>query len=196
MAVYRLQTTFYRDSTLPADGMTITPHFDVGGLGPPDIQALCDDLATALEAWDNLTGQLVVKAYDAQGTPPVYPVGETTRNIGLAPATSSVRETAVCLSFFAGQNRPRNRGRLFIPTVITGVTVAASRPTAAIQQKVADLVPIFTNLGGTNVDWCVYSRLDNVARSVTNWWVDNAWDTVRSRGLRPTARLEGTTDEA
>jgi hypothetical protein len=35
--------------------------------------------------------------------------------------------------------------------------------------------------------------VDGVGRPVTNWWVDNNWDSQRRRGTKPTARLEGTT---
>jgi len=192
MAIYRLQVAFARDTTLPADQLIITPHFVINGvLVDPD--QLCEDLATALDAWDSGTGQLNVKAYDAQGTPPVYPVGDATRNVGAAPLSSGVREAAVCLSFYADQNRPRKRGRLYIPATLLGNVTAAARPSGPARQLVADLVPIFANLGGANVDWVVFSRADNTARKVTNWWVDDAWDIQRSRGLRTTARLEGTT---
>jgi len=196
MAVYRFQCSFTRDTTFARDRLMLTPHFDVGGLGPPDIQALAEDLATGLDAWDAGLGQLDVVAYDAQGTPPVYPVADATRNVGLAPAATGVREVAVCLSYFSGVNRARRRGRLYIPATLGGISTTATRPSPANRQKVADLVPLFTNLGGTNVDWCVYSKVDNVARPVTNWWVDDAWDIQRSRGLAPTTRLEGTTSEA
>jgi len=30
---------------------------------------------------------------------------------------------------------------------------------------------------------------------VSNWWVDDEWDTVRSRGLRPDIRVTGTVSE-
>jgi hypothetical protein len=194
MPVWRLQTTFGGDSAFPEDGMTITPHFDDSG-ALTDPQGLCDDLADALQPYVSLTRQIVVKAYDAQGTVPVYPQGEAIRNLGTYPQSPGPRETAVCLSFYSTRNIPRQRGRLYIPTVITGISVATARPSAGMRTKIAALVPIFTNLGGSDVDWCVYSRTDDTPRPVTNWWVDDAWDTVRSRGLAATTRDEGTTTE-
>lgn len=195
MPVWRLQTTFGADSAFAEDGLTITPHFNDGG-ALTDPQGLCDDLADALATWTTSARQVVVRAYDAQGAPPVYPQGEAIRNLGTYPQSAGVRETAVCLSFYAGRNLPRQRGRLYIPTVITGQSTTSPRPNPTMRTKVAALVPIFTALGGADVDWCVFSRTDKVARSVTNWWVDDAWDTVRSRGLSPTTRDEGTTSEA
>lgn len=192
MPIWRLQTTIWQDTTTPEDGMVLTPHFNDHGL-TTDPDGLCEDLAAAIDAWSSGTQQIRVKAYDAQGTPPVYPQGDHEVNTGLAPASSGVRETAVCLSFYSQQNRARYRGRLYVPTVITGQATSAPRPGTTMRQKVADLVPILASLGGVDVDWVVYSRIDDAARKVSHWWVDDAWDTVRSRGLRPSARTEGTT---
>lgn len=192
MPVWKLQVAFSRDTLFPADQLIITPHFNDSGVGT-DPQGLCDDLADALDAWDQGTGRLVVTAYDAQGTVPVYPQGEAIRNAALFPAATGCREVALCLSFFSEQNRPRNRGRLYIPCSIAGLSTGTPRPSLANRQKVADLVPIFAGLGGADVDWCVYSRADDDAKTVTDWWVDDAWDIQRSRGLLPSTRLAGTT---
>jgi len=196
MPVYRLQCSFGADSPLARDRFVITPHFNVA-LPGADVDALCEDLADALDTWDSsATREIVVKGYDAQGTVPVFPVGDAVRSPGVFPLSNSCRELAVCLSFFSERNRPRQRGRLYIPMpLFTGAATAGVRPAAAYLTKVADLVPIFTALGGTDVDWCVYSPTDNMARTVTDWWVDNEWDIMRSRGLRSTDRTVGTTGE-
>lgn len=194
MPVWRLQCAFSCDTTFPTDQLIMTPHFRDSGVGT-DPDGLCSDLATALDTWDNAVRQIRVTAYDAQGTPPVYPQGEHILNLGAAPATTTVREVAICLSYFSGVNRPRNRGRLYVPAALGGIATSGSRPSLANRQKVADLVPILTGLGGADVDWVVYSRVDNQARPVSNWWVDDTWDIQRSRGLRPTTRLEGTASE-
>jgi len=195
--IWRLQTEFSADSTLPRDGITITPHFNDQGVGT-DPQSLCDDLAAALALYAGApTRQISVTAYDAQGAKPVYPQGEAIVNPAVAPASASPREVAVCLSFFSERNIPRRRGRLYIPFLIMGFTSPNTvRPTSVVRDKVGALAPIFADLGGVDVDWCVYSRVNNAAYPVTNWWVDDEWDTVRSRGLRSTTRLEGTTTEA
>jgi hypothetical protein len=196
VTIFRLQTTIWRDSVLPRDGMTITPHFDDHGL-TSDPDNLCEDLATAISGWlvAANAAQVTVKAYDAQSAPPNTPVGSAIRNSGLSPASYVPRELAVCLSFYADQNVPRRRGRLYVPPVYmsAGPETPTARPNSAWRTKVAALVPILAGLGGVDVDWVVYSRMDDVARKVTNWFVDDEWDTVRSRGLRPTARDAGTT---
>jgi hypothetical protein len=190
MPILRLQAAVWQDSLEPRDAMVINPHFNVSGAFT-DANQLCADLADALVTYYTAEGQIRVRSYDAQGTVPVYPNGEATRQLGLSPASTVNRDVALVLSFYAGENRPRQRGRLYIPCSVTGIAATSARPTTTQQQKVADLVPILANLGGINVQWCVYSRVDDQARQVTNWWVDNAWDSQRRRGLRPTSRLLG-----
>jgi hypothetical protein len=193
--IYRLQTELAADSALPRDRMVITPHVnDVGATTDPD--NLCQDLAEGLEAFVSGTREIRVTAYDAQGTVPVYPVGTHVVNEGLAPPYSMPREVALCLSFYSERNIPRRRGRLYIPPGLFGIASPGVRPTEANMASVStNLVSLLTNLGGTDVDWCVFSRADDAAYSVTNWWVDNEWDTVRSRGLRADNRISGTTSE-
>jgi len=36
--------------------------------------------------------------------------------------------------------------------------------------------------------WCVASTVDKVARDATDYWCDDEWDIVRSRGFRGTNR--------
>ena len=193
MPIWRLQTEWLKDTAFPRDRFVITPHFnDAGALTDP--QSLCEDWADALATWHVTASELRVTAYDAQGTPPVFPQGEAVRFAGVVGTTGIPREIALCLSFYGTRNLPRQRGRLFIPAGLF-TNAPAVRPTAPNQQKVADIVPLATNLGGADVDWCVFSRATQTAHSVTNWWVDDEWDTIRSRGLRGETRLTGSTSE-
>lgn len=194
MPVWKMQVAWSVTTSLPRDRMVITPHFnDSGALTDP--QNLCEDLADALETWAGSDGELRVVAYDAQGTPPVFPQGEVIRRPGTFKSMATPRELAMCLSFYSERNLPRQRGRLYIPSWAAGGGLGL-RPTAVQQEKLGDLAGIFTNLGGADVDWCVYSPTTDTAMPVTNWWVDDEWDIIRSRGLRSTGRLEGTTSEA
>ena len=195
MAILRLQCEFMYDSAFPRDRMVINPHFrdDDVTTSPQD---MCNDLAAALVTWGGSTGEVRVTSYDAQGTIPVFPQGDAERGQGVAPTSTTNREVALCLSYYSEVNRPRYRGRLYLPCYAMGMSTAGARPALTAQTKASELVPILADLGGTEVDWCVWSRRDAVARPVTNWWVDNAFDVVRSRGLRATSRLEGTAGEA
>lgn len=198
MAVYRLQCSIGADTAFPRDRVMINPHFNnVGGpLTDSDTDQLCEDLADALVAYVQGTREISVKAYDAQGTVPVFPTGNAIRNVGAFPASSAPRELACCLSFYSGQNVPRRRGRLFVPVFLVGAGVTHGvRPGGALIAKVGQLAQIMQDLGGADIDWSVFSRVDDTARAVTNWWVDDEWDAMRSRGLRPETRTTGVTSE-
>lgn len=190
--MFRMQVKIGADTPFQRDRMTITPHFSQQ-IGPVDAQPLCEDLANGISSWTGTTREVAVTASDAQGSKPVIPIGYHIVNEGAVPQTAIPREVALCLSYYAGSNRPRYRGRLYIPIGVVAGTTAQVRPTASHQQKVADLVNLFESLGGANIDWVVFSRVDNEPRKVTNWWVDNEWDTIRSRGLRAETRQVGTT---
>ena len=134
--------------------------------------------------------------YVATGAPPHYPVGEAEVNKGQQAAASCPREVAMCLSYFSERNVPRRRGRVYVPIAALGMPASSVRPPGTTLTKIGELATVFEELGGVDVDWVVWSRTDQVARPVTDWYVDDEWDTVRSRGLRPTTRVTGTTSEA
>lgn len=196
MAIMRAQCSFQYDTAFVRDAMVITPHFDVKNPAP-DWQTLANDLRTALASWSVTSGgELKVKVYDAQAPVPSFPKAEAVARAGTIGNSNYPRELAVCLSYYAERNAPRLRGRLYTPIPVTGASATAGiRPVVAQRQKAADLVPIFTNLGGIDVDWGVWSRITSTFRKATNWYVDDEWDVMRSRGLRATTRLAGTTGE-
>jgi hypothetical protein len=194
MPVWKMQCAFGADSGAARDRLVITPHFNDSGVGS-DPQALCNDLCAALAGYASAGREVTVKAYDAQGTAPVYPQGEAQANVGSYPSGVHPREIACCLSFFSVRNIKRQRGRLYVPHAITNESLSI-RPNSGYRAKIMSLGPIFEQLGGADVDWVVYSRLDNVARPVTHYWVDDEWDTIRSRGMRGTTRDIATTSEA
>jgi hypothetical protein len=195
MTVFRMALSTWLDSTLPTDALIITPHFDDHGIST-DPDNLASDLITAWTAWMTPTAQgaqVECKVYDAEAPAPNFPVATKRVRNGVSPASPTNRDVAVCLSFFADVNRPRHRGRLYIPVPLTGVAPSAALVPSTLRTKVGDLVPIFAGLGGLDVDWVVWSRVDRVARKVSDWWVDDSWDTQRRRGRRATARTTGTT---
>jgi hypothetical protein len=197
MAIYKFVLTTWLDSTLPGDGIQITPTFSTIG-GSPDLGALADDLLTGWNNWlaVNVRGtQQRCTVYNWQGAKPNYPQHQEERFTDVASPAPSNRELALCLSGYHNQNRPRQRGRLYIPVCFTGQGASGAVASGALRTKVAELVPLFTNLGGIDVDWGVYSRVDNTFRKYTHWFVDDAWDVQRRRGSRATARTAGTTGE-
>jgi len=185
------------DSLFPRDAMLITPHFEHTGVWTDtDWQDFAQDLSDAMYAFyaQGAGKQVNVKIYDAEGTIPVLPVGNATAGAGQNPAASVPREVALCLSYYSGQNTPRRRGRLYVPVCAIGQSLTG-RPNPTVRDYVGTLAQLLADAGGADIDWVVYSRLDGDARPVSNWWVDNEWDTVRSRGLRATDRTVGTVGE-
>jgi hypothetical protein len=196
MPIWKLQCSFQVDSALPRDAVVITPHFnDHGALTDP--ANLCNDLAVALGGWMTPANgaQITVKAYDAQGSVPVYPAASVVKNVGTTASSGYAREVALCLSYYADFNRPRSRGRLYLPPglMLTPPNSLDLRPNATWRNKAMALGPLLAGLGGIDVDWVVWSRKDHVARKVTNYYCDDEWDVVRSRGLRATTRTAATT---
>jgi hypothetical protein len=197
MAPIKLTTTMWRDSTLPRDGMSINPVFNTTA-GTTDAKSLVDDWMVAFKGWSPAasTCQVTIKAYDISKPKPNYPLYERTDNPNVATPANCPRELALCLSFYAGTNTKRRRGRLYLPAdwlALTGTLLG--RPSQTAIDKVMSLGPILCDLGALDVDWSVYSKVDGSPRAVTNYWCDNEWDVQRSRGLRGTARSEATTTE-
>ena len=194
MGIWRLQASWQLDTVAARDRVTINPHVEI--LNPaPDMQQICQDLLTGLEAITPTTGEIRVKAYDAQGTVPVYPQGDAILRTGLAHPVNGPREVAMCLSFYGSRNVKRQRGRIYLPFWFVGANLTQIRPTIP-NTKIASMASLLQGLGGVDVDWVVYSRLLDKAFPVTNWWYDNEWDIIRSRGGRGTSRILGTTSEA
>jgi hypothetical protein len=194
--VYRAQCAVWHDSLSPKDAMMINPCFRDEGLTSAP-QTLANDLAAVIDGFTLGSQQVRVRMYDVHGGKPNYPKGEKIIGANLAPASTTLREVAVCLSFYSSQNAPKRRGRLYVPygwlTVGNSVDL---RPTNAIRSTVGGLASQLGGLGGIDVDWVVYSETDDAAHSVTDWWVDDEWDIQRRRGLLATTRLKGTTTES
>lgn len=191
MASYRAQIAWQLDSLLPRDAVCITPHFD--GLGG-NAQSIANALNVNLAA-NGLIGNTpmwTIKVYDALKAKPNPPLATVIHAGGGTPTTSGFpRDVALCLSFYAGVNSPRRRGRLYFPkNFITGGL--GLRPTATQRDDVGGMAALFTTGMPTSVKWAVFSRRDQQTFPVTNWFVDDEWDTQRKRGLRPSARTVGT----
>lgn len=186
MATYRVSIGFPADSALPRDEMHITPHFNGDN---------ADALAQALKA--NLTGYpatslrpFKIKVYDALKAPPSYPLA-VAEQVGTPPNTTVPREIALCLSYYSTWNRPRYRGRLFLPAFLVG-GAPGLRPTVAQRDEALAFKQVLSQGLPSGHNWVVYSKRNGASYGVSNVWVDDEWDTVRSRGLRGTARSVGT----
>jgi hypothetical protein len=187
MPIYRAQIAFPRDSALPRDEMQITPHYN-----GTDAQLLANSLKANLIANANIgTNPFKIKIYDAKAAPPAYPLA-TAEQTGSPPGGTSPREIALCLSYYAQFNRPHLRGRLYLhPSWLGGGTIPL-RPSDSIMTAAVAWKQVLGAGLPPSTFWCVYSRKTGGDAQVTNVWVDDEWDIMRSRGLRSTKRTLGT----
>jgi hypothetical protein len=191
------------DSLLPRDQVTINPCFSHGfdplSINTTDWQTLADDLKTGIQGlFPSPSRQITVKLYEIKAPvsgQPNRPKATSVYGAGVFTPSAIPGELALCLSYYGGDAGPSKRGRLYVPyTVINNTTASlGARPNSADRTKVGTLVGLFAGLGGANVDWGVWSPTRNAFTKADHWYVDDEWDTVRSRGLRPTTRTAGTT---
>lgn len=186
MAHYKVQISWPLDSALPRDRVAITPHYfgdNPGALA----NALKANLLAARVGGATIPWEL--RVYDAQKAPPSYPLA-TASNPGTTPISSYPREVCLVLSCYSSYNRPRYRGRVYIPPMY--ITAArGARPTA---QQISDALD-WGGILGRNLpsqhNWEVWSPTDQTGRTISDYWVDDEWDIVRTRGLRGTTRQTG-----
>lgn len=184
MPAYRVQMAFPFDSALPKDLVTINPHFNASDPGP-----LLAALKANLIAWLPVSAHpFTLKAYDASAPPPSYPLA-TASQAG-APAPSGFpREMALCLSYYSTYNRPRYRGRLYLPATWLGGQPGVQPTQGQIDAAMGFVTAVLAKSMPAQANWVVYSATEKKSQGgVSDYWVDNEWDTMRSRGLDATAR--------
>jgi hypothetical protein len=208
MAQLRVQLNHVPASNLPRDVIVTTFYLDtdldlsVPGAGV-DYQALADDAAEVfavntfhVEGYPKVEARVYDLADPLEGPTPQRPRGtREPRAVGRfdhpqAQQAAGPHEVALCLSYFAERNIPRNRGRMFIGP--WPAQRMASRPGQAELETLQALAGGISGLGGIDVQWVQHSPTNATFKTVTNWFVDDEWDTQRSRGLRATRRLAGT----
>lgn len=194
MAILKFQVASVADSLLPKHRLVNTLHFNSAlGVEKSGADRLCTDLANIFQNvwWGPVAREIDVRAYEVAVGPDGPPVGSAIINAGATPMSSGPREVALCLSYYATVNRPRTRGRIYLP--VLEQANMHRRPDTQMMLKALKLVPALAALGGADINWVVHSRVSNTNPGVTHAWVDNEWDTVRSRGLPATTRETATT---
>lgn len=199
MAKIRLQVITRRAADLAIDHVVNTVYVDDFNLqsGSTDYQRLADDARDVFKARSGLPYAYgcEAKAYDMADAEPRPVKATAVWQQGAADfnGSSGPREVALCLSFYAARNLPRYRGRLYLGPWISGVCL--ERPNSAVISSARAVGTGIAALGGVSVDWQLYSPTRLAFSKVTNVWVDDEWDTVRSRGLKATSRSTGATGE-
>lgn len=136
----------------------------------------------------------LVKFYNVGGTPPNYPVYETTFNLTTNPVAIELpMEMCLAVSYRNNSNntvlRARRRGRIYISGWASARN-AAGRPDAAAYQGLCtaytDYCDTLNTIGSLTA--VIYSRVQDITNNVEEVWCDNEWDTQRRRGGVATAR--------
>jgi len=184
MAIYHAAIGFPFDTALPRDVVTLHPHYI--GDNP---QALADKLKANLIANTGVGAKpFTVKVYDAEKAAPSYPLA-TASQTGTTPTSNAPRELSLCLSYYGIHNRPSTRGRMYIPLNLLGVYTTTARPSGPQMNNALLWSDVFRAGMPANTNWGVWSRKNKAFTVATNWWVDDEWDIVRSRGMRGTTRV-------
>jgi len=209
--LYRVQATIGMDAPDLADNIMNTWHFrgdpaqstagDVTDISAA-VVAFYQEIDSAIMSIEN-DETLRLKVYALNDSPPRIPQADATYALVNTGGAGTPAEVALCLSYQAtpqsGIPQARRRGRVFIGPISAGgvALINGSRHVAATYT--AALATAGANLrnaaNATNTPWVVYSPTTaafdgDIAASylVANGWVDNAWDTMRSRGPKATVR--------
>lgn len=213
------QVTLQRDSGLPEDVIVNTMHFeDDSGFGTSagiDMNGpgLMDRLVTFYQAIQSvlagtLNGQGEVTLYDWGAPKPRVPY--MSKPFTLTPSTSSLPgEVALALSYRAertsGQSMARRRGRVFLgPIAAAAIEPVASgaadpRPGTGTIDMILNAAKTMATGGSGAFRLAVYSpttmaaiggTADAAWNDVVAISIDNAWDVIRARGAKATARRQ------
>jgi hypothetical protein len=194
MAQYRMQVAVVDNNQLARDYMVNTFYLDsdVNILAGEDLDSLAQDTANLFASYRTYPTtilKVVCKLYDMSDPEP-RPIKAQKEATPTKLGASGPREVACCLSYYAGRNLPRLRGRMYIgPWPSAQCT---ETPTSDVRTSLGALAAGISALGGANIQWVQYSPTTGDFTNVTNWWVDSEWDTMRSRGLRAALRTTGT----
>lgn len=204
MSIIRAQVHIASESLIPEDVIMNTWHFLTTATPPtaPTLTAIHNALVAFYQAIDdtvfsNYVGPTAeVKQYDLGDPKPRSPL--MTAPFTLVSSNSAYpAEVAIAASFQAaktsGVNMARRRGRVFLgPIAATAGTTGPLKPviTSTVRNLIAASLGNLLTASDANADWewAVYSPTDNAAVAVKSGWVDDAFDTIRSRGPKPAAR--------
>lgn len=207
----RAQVTFKAASGLPEDNVVNTFHFGQPGAGkfPPGevaqvvrnfYQTLWNGMSFPLERY---LGEHIARdepseidLYDLNDPEPRVPYDHLAWTPAQPHGTSNFPgEVALCLSWKAdavsGVPLGRLRGRTYLGPLIVDAGLISGAEVRPTPQLLDDARTAMGNLIDTaNGEFVIFSRtaIPDLASPVTSGYVDNAFDTIRSRGAAPTQR--------
>jgi len=194
---YAFQVSVPVSDALVRNRVSNTFHLQhtIGSLLDTDLESMCQDIVAMWQArYGNPTHEVHCKAYDTDAVPN-YPRAEAIVNVGSIWPVDVPREVALCLSW-AGAHRGRKdeRGRMYLmPGLNPSLAAYGARPsTAALDWALAwydTPNQSFPDLGGVDWQFGTWSPTYKKFTPSQQAWVNDDWDTMRSRSLRETTRV-------
>jgi hypothetical protein len=200
---YTTNTLYFRDST-GIDGVIAEVLFGAGA----DWNATAAAWAEAMHDFYEVstTGHIFFATgrgikcsiYDMASPLPRPVLGA---GLSTLPASSEVSASgnpvvACTVSFYGGRNLPRQRGRLFLGPMLASAAGSYRLSSGANVGLVTDFKALLAALtvvgGGPSVTPVVYSPKSNETHAITNIWMDDRHDVIRSRAPAPTGRATAT----
>jgi len=200
MTVCLIQVNLAHDSGLPEDVTVNTWHIDTTDTDPEvGATEFLADLEAFYLAIDSflgvtLTGAAEVNCYNLDDPSPRVPFLTDTWSLTVDTSTLP-QEVACCLSFQAlpisGIPQARRRNRVYLgPISANAAANSTGRPSATFLGVLdtAATALLAASTADTEYAWVTWSATASMAAAVNNGWIDDAFDTVRSRGIAPTSR--------
>lgn len=213
--VIRMQVAIMMGTGLPVDDVMNTWHFRSTAVDPlDDVDIALGAIVPFYQAIDglmsaNCEGTVTVKSYDLTDLEPRVPLRTDTFEITPASGFALPNEVAICLSLkgavTSGIDAARRRGRLYLGPWDVDVlddgapdSIVDSATTALIAGSAQTALE---SLAETTCEWGVFSpttagagpwdatTLFLATAPVVGGFVDNAFDTIRSRGAASTIRV-------
>lgn len=212
MALYRVQSSLQDVSGLSEDRYVNTMYAgSAAPLAAENIQALAQFMSNTIGTLSTWYSKLVsgpgstVKAYDMADIEPRPIRGEITHTQSVITSESNLpKEVAMCLTLncanVPGVRRQSTHGRIFLgPLNVSTMETVSDNPETESTPAVAFRTAVVAAFVQMASDWkaqgatlAVASRKHNAWYPVITMSADNAWDTMRSRGNRPTSKVFGT----
>lgn len=206
MANYYAQVTLAAASGETADANVNTFAFIGPAVFTPTeaahFQACVEPFYETLRGLPALNGRAqlghTIKIYSAVTTTPNYPIDEASMSLGGTPtAVDMPLEVNLCVSYANDSAtivpRARRRGRIYVGGW-PEASNTSGRPTSVYYEALADAYVQYVDDLNTEPDFtaAIWSRTNGSLYPIERVWVDDEWDTVRSRGGKSTVRYTVT----
>ncbi len=192
MAQHDVQVVLHHTMGLPEDDYVNHLHFEVNS--PDTLEGLCDGInaayATNLNAvLSQAVNGMTVKCY-APGLNPTGPEFQKSYTTPTGAGGAAPPQIAICMSYATvddpDASTPRRRGRIYLGPLGPGLDEKV--PSGHRNSIIAFGQAIGAVGTASNTTWLMKSQTDNSYHKIESIWVDDSFDVIRRRKLKPTVR--------